>query len=693
MKREKRSPLVVTPGMTHSTDLTALDAVTFIDGDKVRFSKGRLCKLGGWKKVIYGALSESTSIVGYARCIFSLLKGNERWFVIGTNERLYAFKNSILTNITPFEETPIELQELRQTNYGTLANNPLTTINTSNTITVAHTAHKLFPGDSITLSGASTTNGILNTTINATHIVRSTPTANTYTIIVATAATSSGSGGGASVVEATSIITFTKTAHGLQEGDKINITGATTLAGIPDTEINGLHIIRNVSANNFDIVCITKATSNSGVVGGSAFYQQPIDMGSADRKQGSGYGMGLYGVGLYGIAHEAYDAAANAVFPRLWSMDRFGNNVVMTPGNQSNIYEWIVTAEDVPTPVTAGSAPTEVNYVFVTDNFVVVLGPGDVENKIQWSDLGNISQWVPDADNQAGSNTLRDAGRLMSHLPIRGGGNLIFSDNKIYTMRYIPNSSYIFELKKLWDSDGIIAQNARTSLNGIGYFWGNSGAIYNYNGNFISKIINNSLEQYIKDRLTTNQREKIFLGICRDFNEVWFFYPSSDSENANGFNEIDSYIIHNPDEQWWVTGSMVRTAMEYPNQIDNYQYMIKEDGTLYTHENGLNDDESSLPWEITTNYVRIAEGTRNIEVSGLMVDGIQVGDINVEVYTRPSPRGTERTYGPYTITDATSKVCFRAYGNQRKYRFSGDELDGDFQIGALTEFVKEGAYR
>jgi len=50
------------------------------------------------------------------------------------------------------------------------------------------------------LSGASTTNGSSQTPeINATHIVRSIGT-NQITILVTTAATSSGTGGGASVV-------------------------------------------------------------------------------------------------------------------------------------------------------------------------------------------------------------------------------------------------------------------------------------------------------------------------------------------------------------------------------------------------------------------------------------------------------------------------------------------------------------
>lgn len=695
MKREKRVPLMVNPGMTHDVDLTQLDTVTFTDGDKVRFYKGRLRKLGGWKSTAYSAFSSNTALTGCPRCIFSLLRGNDRWVLIGTSDRVYALKNSVLTNITPVKTSTTAIANSINTNYGTLGNNPFTTVNGSTTVTVTHTAHKLQVNDSITLSGAAgAVNGVPQAQLNATHIVRSIPTANSYTIRVTTAATSSGTGGGASIVEATPIISVSATSNGLSDRDRVKIASAATTGGIPDTEINAEHIIRNVSTNAFDVVVTTKATSSVSNGGGaSTTYQKPIDAGSCDRKVGAGYGMGLYNAGLYGVSKEAYDAVTNAVYPRLWSMDRFGNNVIMTPGNQTNLYEWAVDTDTAPTPVTAGSAPTAINYCFVTDNIAVVFGSGGVENYVQWSDLGNLSQWVSAASNQAGGNTLRDAGRLLSHLPVRGGGNLIFSNNKIYTMRYVPGSSYTFEIKKLWDSDGIIAQNARASLGGMGYFWGNSGAIYAYNGSYIQEISSTTLKRYILSRLTTNQREKIFAGVCREFNEVWFFYPSSSSSNDDGFNEVDSYIIYNPEENWWVTGSMERTAMEYPSQIDNYQYLTGHDGVLYTHENGKNDDTAGMAWEATTNYVRIAEGTRNIEVSGLMIDGIQIGNIYVDVYTRPSPRGEERSYGTYTVTEDTSKVSFRAYGNQIKHRFSGNAVDGDFQFGAITEFAKEGGYR
>jgi hypothetical protein len=59
--------------------------------------------------------------------------------------------------------------------------------------------------------------------------------------------------------------------------------------------------------------------------------------GNADEIYGQGYGMGKYGVGLYGMAKVSTTARR---FPRIWHLDRFGDNIIGTPGNGGGLYEW-----------------------------------------------------------------------------------------------------------------------------------------------------------------------------------------------------------------------------------------------------------------------------------------------------------------------------------------------------------------
>jgi hypothetical protein len=80
-----------------------------------------------------------------------------------------------------------------------LATDPLDTTNTSAVVTVNHDRHGLNSNALVTLAGCTATNGIPANELNTEHTITVTSD-NAYTITVTTPATSTGSGGGSSVV-------------------------------------------------------------------------------------------------------------------------------------------------------------------------------------------------------------------------------------------------------------------------------------------------------------------------------------------------------------------------------------------------------------------------------------------------------------------------------------------------------------
>jgi hypothetical protein len=78
----------------------------------------------------------------------------------------------------------------------TLGSNPLATTNGSNVVTVTDNSHLMAVGDTAVIAGASAFN---NVTISGSYVVKTVPTANTYTITAGTNANASGSGGGTGV--------------------------------------------------------------------------------------------------------------------------------------------------------------------------------------------------------------------------------------------------------------------------------------------------------------------------------------------------------------------------------------------------------------------------------------------------------------------------------------------------------------
>lgn len=563
-------------------------------------------------------------------------------------------------------------------------------------VRIAHTAHGYVVGDTVQIAGVSgTVGGIPNTETNGIHTITALDGANAYIFETTSFATVFADGGGAAVTEARNIITVNHTAHGQLDGDRVKITDATTTGGIPDSEINAEHIIFNVTIDTYDIQLATYATSSVTAGGGAnTEVQYQIAAGSANTVASYGYGLGLYGADQYGVGKRPYDPNI-VVRARLWSAARYGSNIVLTPGGQTGLYQWNFDVDTAPTLVP--NAPAAVNYVFTTDNIVVVLGPDGDENRLEWCDQGNISMWTAATDNQAGGQTLYDMGLLMSHANSRGT-NLVFDSNGFYEMRYVAGSDYVFEFKRHATSDGIIAQNARCEDDGVAIWWGQD-KWYKYDGGLVSELLladgsQSPIRQYVYDRLTATQRDKIFMGVERAFNEVWAHYPSNTSANEYGYNEVDSYWVYQKTSPKFYKGTLDRSAREYPNKIEENLLMIAPDGRLYQHEVGNDDNGAAMNWYVDTNYIMAGEGDAHIEITGVEPDSVQTGTMLMTISTKRFAQGGNTVQSSSkTITADTQRIDFRAYGKQRKYRIQGSGLNSGIKIGHWTEILKQGGAR
>ena len=116
-------PVPLPPGIVKSDSPYAASG-RWIDGDKVRFRKGRPEKIGGASKFI------ATQFDGYARGAHAwVVQGSFPCVVFGTAANLYLIRSGTLTDITPFRVADIALTD------------PFTTTNGSAIVTVTDTAH------------------------------------------------------------------------------------------------------------------------------------------------------------------------------------------------------------------------------------------------------------------------------------------------------------------------------------------------------------------------------------------------------------------------------------------------------------------------------------------------------------------------------------------------------------------------
>lgn len=670
-------PIECMPGVEPVTDKTAFATKHFTSSDKIRFVDGLPEKIGGWMN---SPFSNGATIQGTSRSIFSTTIDGRVYTMIGTNEKLYVQIGSRLINITPLNVSTIAIANSLATHYATLANNPISVINGSNVVTISDSEASLFQiGDTVTFSGATTTGGILNTTLNASHVIRSIGVGS-YTIRVSGSASSTTTGGGASAVRSSGLLTVTAAAHGQANGDRIKITLAANTGGILAAAINLEFLIRNVTANTFDIMTAGTATSAVSAAGGGAtLYQQEIPIGLVNASFGQGYGMGLYGVGRYGVSKISM---AGQVYPRIWFFDRFGNSIVMTPGNQTGLYQWSGSLTTAPALVPG--APTAINYMFVSDNIVVTLGY-QVGNEIFACDQGNITQWTASSTNQVFQDDIEGASRFLTHLSVNGT-NLLFTENQTYTFKYI-GLPLIWDIQLLEPNVGIISPMARIAIEGIGY-WQDDDNFYKWEGGNVQVMPSNSsyqstIHNYVYNDLNVPQKSKSFCWYNKNFNEIWFHYPTANS------NEPNRVARTNVKDQTWCPDTLDRTAAEYPI-ISLVNPRLINVGTLYKHEIGANDDLSPMEFSLKTNLRTGGKDTTTIV--GIIPDSLQVGNLDLTIHSQLWPQATATMKEDViTIAPDTTYVPYTVNGRFWNYEWRGAKFDQTWQMGKWQEYVQQGA--
>ena len=168
------------PGVNRETTNYANEGGFFVC-EKVRFRGGFAEKIGGWQNIT----SSGAMYKGVARSLWNYITlASQNLLAVGTNQKLYIEFSGIYHDITPLRTTV------------TLANDPISTTNTSRLVTITHVAHAAVSGTFVTLTGATATGGI---TLSGEYEIITVLAADTYTILAATAATSTAIGGGASI--------------------------------------------------------------------------------------------------------------------------------------------------------------------------------------------------------------------------------------------------------------------------------------------------------------------------------------------------------------------------------------------------------------------------------------------------------------------------------------------------------------
>lgn len=135
-------------------------------------------------------------------------------------------------------------------------------------------------------------------------------------------------------VSGSTTVTATTWTHGLVAGQKFKFENATvtTVGGVT---VNGTYTVDSVaSATQFTFTAVETASSSAGPTATTVNISIFLAPGETDGLEGAGYGTGGFGSGGFGGS-----GTGLTLFPRTWSMDQWGQNLLASPRG-GGLYEW-----------------------------------------------------------------------------------------------------------------------------------------------------------------------------------------------------------------------------------------------------------------------------------------------------------------------------------------------------------------
>lgn len=417
-------------------------------------------------------------------------------------------------------------------------------------------------------------------------------------------------------------LTVSDTAHGAQQGDYVTFSGAVSLGGdITATVLNQEYAIDSIiDADSYTVTATATANaSDTGNGGASVVGAYQIPVGNEFEVPFSGWSAGLWGSGPWGTG-------GSTVAPmRLWSQSNFGEDLFFIYRGGPPLY-WDasggVASRGVYVSSLGGASgvPTVANVAFVSDifRFAFCFGANSIGSSaldpmlIRWSDQEDITNWTPAATNQAGDLRLSTGTEIICAQQARQEV-LVWTDSALYGLQYL-GAPEVWGAQLLGENITVAGPNAVVYANNIAYWMGND-KFYIYDGTV--KTLPCAVRSYVFDDLNKNQTNQVVCGTNEQFDEIWWFYPST------GSTQNDRYVVYNYVENSWYYGNLSRSAW-IDADLRDYPIAATYSNNLVYQEYGTDCNELGSANPITATLVSapfdIGDGDRFMLINRVLPD-------------------------------------------------------------------------
>jgi len=221
-------------------------------------------------------------------------------------------------------------------------------------------------------------------------------------------------------------------------------------------------------------------------------------------------------------------------------------------------------------------------------------------------------------------------------------------------------------------------------------YWMGAEDFYVYDGRI--RKLPCTVKEFVFGDFNDDQAEKVTTGLNSSFSEVWWFYPSADSD------EVDRYVVYNYAQDIWYYGALERTAW-----IDRgiATYPVAAFGnTLYFHEVGFNDGSttpaSPIDSYIESSQIDISDGDSFAFIRRIIPDVsfdqstattpsmdmiVKVRNFPGASYSNSNTAQVDRS-ATVPVEQFTDQVHLRLRGRSFALRAESDDLDVKWRLGS-----------
>ena len=374
---------------------------------------------------------------------------------------------------------------------------------------------------------------------------------------------------------------------------------------------------------------------------------------------------------------------------RLWSHHKSREDLILNV-RDDGIYYWDATlglsnpATALSSQAGASDAPTISRQVIVSDidRHVICFGVNTLGTTAQdsllvrWSDQENAFDWTPTAFNTAGSSRLSSGSEIIAAVETRQQ-ILIWTDASLYSMRFV-GPPFTFSFNLLGSNISTISPNAAVSV-GDRVYWMAEENFYAYTGQV--QAVPCTVLRYVFDDINLEKKVKFFAGSNKMFDEVFWFYCSSSSD------EVDRYAKYNYSDNTWDIGSLSRTAwLDFSIHDKPRAAGISSSlNFIYSHETGTTDDGSAMSTFIESSVFDIGDGDKYAFIKRIIPDiditSASDSSVNYVIKTRNYPGESLVTNSTSAVTSTTKKSDIRARSRSAVLRVESSADDISWTLG------------